>query len=268
LIYGEESLLYQAHKTPALRDRPQVVKSGHRETALREPEYAQNPTVKFFRAALSRFRFHQFHDTSDESRLRGAVDKDDNAWLYANAGNLAAILLRLQEAAPAQYQRIVETIRMAAPFFDDFVLTTDVAGSRYITLRWRAKGRGEYVFGPHQLSDGTLRFMALCTLLLQPPSWRPALIVLDEPELGLHPFALELLAGLLAEASTETHIIVSTQSSTFIDAFAPEDIIVAQIQEEASHFRRLDADELGQWLSDYSLSELVRKNVIEAGPQP
>jgi predicted ATPase len=268
LIYGEESLRYQAHDAPAPPAKPQLVKSGHRETALREPEYAKNPTAKFFRNTLSRFRFYQFHDTSDESRLRGAVDKDDATCLYANAGNLAAILRKLHEAAPAQYQRIVETVRMAAPFFDDFALTPDIADSRYITLRWKSKGRAEYVFGPHQLSDGTLRFMALCTLLLQPPSWRPALIVLDEPELGLHPFALELLAGLLAEASAETQIIVSTQSSAFLDSFEPEDILVAQIKEEASHFSRLNADELKQWLSEYSLGELVRKNVIEAGPQP
>lgn len=265
LIFGEESL----------RDRPREItstpsqtlsKRGHRETALRDPGWKKNWTVGFSGVVLRFFRLYQFHDTSDESRLRGRVDKDDASFLHANGGNLAAILRKLREAVPATYQRIIETIRLAAPFFDDFLLEPDVADSRYIMLRWRAKGRAEYVFGPHQISDGTLRFMTLCTLLMMPPAWRLAMIALDEPELGLHPVALDLLASLLKEASQDTQIIVSTQSPAFIDAFEPEDVIVTELKEDASQFKRLNSTELEDWLKDYSLGDLVRKNVIEAGP--
>ena len=267
LLFAGETISFLPTQ-PDKKQTPWVLGGGHRETALRDPENMQNSKAKIFRAALTRFRFYQFHDTSDESRLRGRSHIDDDArYLLSNGGHTAAILRAIRDNDPARYQRIVKTIQIVAPFFGDFILEPDVPGGKYVMLRWRAEGRSEYEFGPHQLSDGTLRFIALTTLLLQPKSWLPALIVLDEPELGLHPAALDLLAGLLAEVSSDTQIIVSTQSSAFLDSFTPEDVIVVERKDDASELKRLKSSDLQEWLSEYSLGDLVRKNVIESGPQ-
>ena len=81
------------------------------------------------------------------------------------------------------------------PQFNDFVLNPSARNDNYIMLNW-IENDSDYLFGPHQISDGSLRFMALATLLLQPPTTIPSVMILDEPELGLHPSAISLLAGM------------------------------------------------------------------------
>jgi hypothetical protein len=163
-----------------------------------------------------------------------------------DAGNLAAFLLRLRgESSGAVYQRIVTTIRLLAPFFDDFNLEPAGPNGKDIILNWKEIG-SDQVFGPHQLSDGTLRAMCLVTLLLQPEAELPDLIIVDEPELGLHPYALNVIAALFNKASHHTQVLISTQSSSFLDNFEPEDIVVVNREGKESRFIRPDSVDDGQ----------------------
>jgi predicted ATPase len=163
------------------------------------------------------------------------------------------------------YRNIVETIRLVAPFFDDFVLRPSPLNPDKIRLEWREKGSDAY-FNAHALSDGTLRFISLATLLLQPPDQLPTTILLDEPELGLHPYAINVLGGLLRSTALDTQIIVSTQSVTLVNQFDPEDLVIVERENGASIFRRPDETEIEGWLEGYSLGELWEKNVLGGRP--
>jgi len=206
---------------------------------------------------------YHFHDTSDTAGVKRPCSKRDNEYLRADGGNLAAFLYKLKKKNEPEYQRIRETIQLAAPFFDDFLLRESIDNPDETLLEWRQK-HSDYPFHPSQLSDGTLRFMCLTTALLQPEP--PSIILLDEPELGLHPYALGLLSEMIKKASHRTQVIVSTQSASLIDYFEPADIIVVDRKDGESTFKRLNASKLKDWLEDYTLGQLWQKNIIEGGP--
>ncbi|MCX7048659.1 MAG: AAA family ATPase [Candidatus Sumerlaeota bacterium] len=243
-----------------------AVKSGAKESLLALADVLENNRIAQLYQALGNVlkqqHIFQFHNTSETSRIRQRWDVNDNQQLKKDGGNLAPILYRLRDSQPRHYQRIVEIIRHVAPFFADFELKPK---DNSILLQWREKG-SDLIFSPHQASDGTLRFMALITLLLQPKEDMPSLIILDEPELGLHPSAISLIAGFIKSASLETQIILATQSASLVDCFDPEDIVVVERMERESTFRRLEADQLSAWMEDYSLSELWEKNVFGGKP--
>ena len=204
-------------------------------------------------------------DTSLGSNIRTRGYIEDNKWLNSDGGNLAAVLYRYKRTNEKVYRRIRSTVGKIVPSFDDFVLEPIESSPRDILLNWRQLGR-EYLFGPHQFSDGALRAIALVTVFLQPESELPNLIVVDEPELGLHPDAMLIISALMRAASSHTQILVATQSPTFLDDFNPADVIVAEQKEDASQFRRLAPEELRDWLQQYSLGELWQKNVLGGGP--
>ncbi len=239
--------------------------SGQKESGLHAAAEAGDKTARVARGCISAWRFYQFHDTSRQAFIRQKGYIHDNQYLRDNAGNLAAYLYMLRQAHPVHYRRIVTTIRQIAPFFEDFAVEPLALNPNQVMLNWRERGR-DLLFGPHQLSDGTLRMMALVTLLLQPEERLPSLIVIDEPELGLHPYALSVIADLVKAVATHTQVILSTQSVPLLDHFEPEDIIVVDREDGASVFRRLDKANLSEWLSDYALSELWEKNVIGGTP--
>jgi predicted ATPase len=161
----------------------------------------------------------------------------------------------------------VSTVKKVFPEFADFDLAPDRNNPREIALNWR-KVNADYLFGPHQISDGALRAMAIITLFLQPADDLPDVILLDEPELGLHPYALEIVAGLIRAASVKSQVIVATQSPAFLEHFEADEIIVAESAEGSSHFRRLETGQLKDWLEDYTLGELWQRNVLGGGPVP
>lgn len=136
-----------------------------------------------------------------------------------------------------------------------------------IALRWREAGHDED-FNCHQLSDGSLRFIALATLLLQPESNLPAIVIIDEPELGLHPYAITLLASMIHHASQYRQVIVATQSPALLDHFQPDDVIVVERPGRETEFKRLEPAALAEWLEEYTLSELWDKNVFGGRPVP
>jgi len=208
-------------------------------------------------------KLYHFHDTSDFAAVKRPCSKRDYEYLRPDASNLAAFLLFLRKKQEKEYRYIREVIQLAAPFFDDFLLRDSLDNPDETLLEWRQKG-SDYPFHPSQISDGTLRFICLATALLKPdPS---STILLDEPELGLHPYALTLLAGLIQKASIKTQVIVSTQSSALIDHFQPEDIVIVERQDGESIFKRLKKSDLKVWLDDYSLGELWQKNVFGGRP--
>lgn len=245
-------------------DAPTNLGSGHGESRLFERAERGERTPSAIRDMLRKFINHQFHNTSFTSRMRQAWDISDGRWLKEDGANLAAVLYRLksQEPLAPYYARIVQTIRQSLPFFADFELEP-VAGQ--ISLAWREGGTDSH-FAAHQASDGMLRFMALVTLLLQPANDLPDLLILDEPELGLHPHAITTVAGLVQSVSFEKQVILATQSATLLNQFAPEDVVVVERQGRESKFRRLDASELAAWLEQYSMGELWEKNVFGGRP--
>lgn len=197
-------------------------------------------------------------------RLKRSRTIRDDEYLRPDASNLATFLLFLKKKYEKEYLRIRETIRLVAPFFDDFrLIEREIQNDKEVLLEWQQKG-SDYPFHPSQISDGTLRFICLTTALLQPEP--PSTILLDEPELGLHPHALALLAEMIKAASVKTQVIVSTQSPILIDYFEPQDIIVVNRENGESKFRRLDEEKLKLWLEDYSLGELWQKNIFEDSP--
>jgi predicted ATPase len=205
-------------------------------------------------------RVYHFHDTSGGAPVKQFSDSGDNLQLRSDAGNLAPFLAGLQAAHPTDYERVVSAIRQVAPFFRDFVLREEPAGLR---LRWRQVGL-DRVFSADAMSDGTLRFGCLATLLLQPEP--PGLIVLDEPELGLHPFAIFQLANILRSASRISQVLIATQSVTLINQFDVSELVVVERDEGASTFRRPDIQRLAEWLTEYALGELWEKNLLGGRP--
>jgi len=213
------------------------------------------------------FKSYQFNDTSKESKIRNSVYINDGRNLHSDAGNLAAFLYALKNniSNKKYYDRIVKYIKMAMPQFGDFELFPSINNENYIMLNWH-EANSEYLFGPHQISDGSLRFMALTSLLLQPPKTLPSLIILDEPELGLHPSAISLLASMIKIASQNCQVIIATQSTTLIDEFEAKNIIIVERENNKSLFKKLNLKEMEDWLQQYSLSEIWEKNIIGGRP--
>lgn len=213
-----------------------------------------------------KWRVYHFHDTSDTALVKQIHGLNDNIDFATDARNLAAFLYRLKNTEENSYNQIVRTIQLVAPYFDDFVLRPNPLKPDSIRLEWKDKN-SEAPFIAAQLSDGTLRFICLATLLLQPTYLMPETILIDEPELGLHPYAISLLASLIKKVSVEKQIIVSTQSVELLNEFDAKDIIVVNHQDAQSTFSRLDSETLKVWLEeDYTLGELWKRNILGGRP--
>ena len=221
------------------------------------PEYVQS--------CLDSWRIYHFHDTSSVSPMRKTTAVGNNRFLRANGSNLAAFLYFLRLKHETEYNLIRRTVQLVAPFFDDFLLQPMAENEDFIRLEWIHKGTDAY-FNASSFSDGTLRFIALATLLLQPESLRPSVILMDEPELGLHPFAITLLASLVKNASVSTQAILATQSPILLNHFQPEDVLVADRVNGQTQFKRLNAERLKDWLEDYNLGQLWEKNEFGGCP--
>lgn len=265
LFINSEKISY--HKKD--HDQPQsyALKSGGSEINL---ILDQRKTSKILLQLISRIRVFHFQDTSDTAKIKNRGYIDDATYLRSDAGNLAAFLRMMKGTQQYEryYQRIIRRIQKIMPQFVDFILDTSPDNHDYVRLNWTDQNPDSYLFGPDQISDGSLRFMALTTLLLQPPDLLPKFIVLDEPELGLHPFAIAELAGMIQTASQHAQILIATQSTRLVDEFSPEQVVIVERdnQRSSSHFKKLDFAELSEWLERYSLSELWEKNVLGAQP--
>jgi len=267
LFLKDETIVY--HETR--RDTPQTRKlgGGVRESQLSECSEKGDRTCQVVYYLLSRCQVFQFHDTSATAKIRGEGYVDDARFLRSDGGNLAAFLRQLRSREPGKryYDRIVRHIQLMVPQFSDFDLDPLPENDKYVRLNWREKG-SDYLFGPHQLSDGSLRFMALATLFMQPPNLRPRVIIVDEPELGLHPAAISALAGMVKATAPATQVILATQSSRLVDEFTADQVMIVERDEKRPRtlFRRLNEAGLSEWLERYCLSELWEKNVLGGRP--
>ena len=214
---------------------------------------------------LDAWHCYHFLDTSRHSRMKKTGKLDDNRILRSDGANLAAFLYFLQKKHERAYDDIRNAVQLVAPFFEDFLLEPRRLEPDSIRLLWKHRVSDGH-FDASSLSDGTLRFMALAALLLQPKELRPTVVAIDEPELGLHPLAIAALASMLQVASGETQVVLSTQSSALVDRFEPEDILVADRAGGQTRIRRLEAQKLRGWLDDYSLGQLWEKNELGGHP--
>ena len=244
---SEESRLYDEHNESSWDGRWKGV--GH-----------------FVYESIYKWMVYHFHDTSSSAPMRRSEIIEDCHNLRGSAANIAPFLLNLKnnESYNKNYTEIVDAIRFVIPFFDDFRLDVQKLGEAEKTkLSWTQKG-SDFPMQPYHLSDGSIRFICLATALLQPSP--PSIIIIDEPELGLHPEAISILAELIQVASTRTQVIVATQSPALVDQFAIQDIIVVNREDGASTFKRLKEEDFSEWLKNYSVGELWTKNVIVGGP--
>ena len=224
-----------------------------------------NRICQELKALLEKSKVYQFGDSSQVSPVRQAAPVESAHYLLSDAGNLASFLYYLKNNYRFYYNRIVSYTESIMPQFKDFYLEPDRG---YISLKWIDKSANDYVFSPAQLSDGTIRYIALATLLLQPKETMPSLIIIDEPELGLHPFAIDQLAYMIKEASLNAQVIIATQSPTLIDNFDLDDITVIERDDDNQYTiaNKMDKNRFSEWLKEYSVSELWAKNVIGGRP--
>jgi predicted ATPase len=244
------------------QDLNESVTQGEMTRGEADEELERYPSA---RRHIKNWRRYHLHDTSATSAIKSTCNVDDNRALREDASNLAAYLYWLKLKEPFAYQRITSIVNLSIPYFDDFVLAPLRQNERMIRLEWKQKNSDAY-FDADSLSDGSLRFIALMTLLNQPAWAMPSLIVIDEPELGLHPLALRLLTEMLEAVSKKTQIIIATQSVTLLDDFPLDAVIVADHDGRGSQFRRLRADDYAAWLDNFSVGELWLKNVIGGRP--
>jgi len=258
----EEVWYHMKHFYP--RPKVEPLGGGHIESTLSQIRTKGGSHIAgYVLDHLSSWRIYHFHDTSDSAKVKQTGDLADNRFLRPDARNLAAFLYRLEQTHKDHFDNIQDAVRLVAPFFDRFNLQPSELNPDKIRLEWLEKGSDAY-FNASVLSDGTLRFICMATLLLQPQL--PSVILIDEPELGLHPSAIAVLANLLQSAAQRTQVLISTQSVTLVNQFEPQDVVVVEREEGQSVFRRLDKADMTDWLDDYSLGDLWEKNVIGGRP--
>ncbi len=262
LVPGSEAAYYwdKAYCSPYYESISRVGKEGGISRNV------SRGVVGFVRRRLDRWRLYHFHDTSTNSPMKRTADVNDNRYLRPDGSNLPAFLYFLRVKHEDSYSLITRTVRQVAPFFEDFELEPQLLNPDKIRLEWSHVGTDAY-FDVSSISDGTLRFIALATLFLQPEEFRPSVILVDEPELGMHPYAITLLASLMKQASVQTQVIVSSQSSLLLDHFEPEDVLVADRIDGGTQFTRLDSAKLEAWLAEYSLGQLWEKNELGGRPR-
>ncbi|MCF1716771.1 AAA family ATPase [Flavihumibacter sp. RY-1] len=256
------SLIFQSEWSNTTQGKLQITNTTRLESELKNHTWYRS---NFLRNNLNTLKIFHFHDTGFNSRLKQPSNLRDYAYLQEDGGNIAAFLYMLQETNSQSFKMIERVVQSIAPFFDGFFLSPDEINPDQIFLRWKEKGFDQ-IFTAHNLSDGTLRMICLSTLLLQPEP--PSTIIIDEPELGLHPFAISKLAAMLQSVSESCQVIISTQSVSLVNEFSPDDILV--VQRENNHetvFKRLSAETLSFWLNDYSLGELWEKNILGGRPK-
>ena len=266
-IFVEEAFRFSKMDFPTDADW-QHLGSGHREAKIVEAAQSDGPhginktTASVIVHLLRNCATYQFHDTSDESNFKKRWDLEDNVQLRSNGGNLAAVLYRLEQEDVRRYEVICRQISRMLPVFDRFQIQESYGR---VLLRWKAKWTDK-TFGAHLTSDGSLRFFALVTLLNLPPEMLPDVLLLDEPELGLHPAAVTLIGEMIKSLAVERQVIVATQSPRLVDVFALDDILVLGLQDGRTEVRKLNPDDYQVWLDEYTSGALWEKNLLGGRP--
>ncbi len=260
LIVTEESITWQkeGEKKPYKNDFEPTFK----ESALAE---SSNPVAKTIFQMLSYCKVYQFHDSSNEGSLRQVCPVETTNYLQSQGNNLPSLLLFLRENYKNNYNKIVNYIKDVVPQFQDFYLEPT---NGFISLRWMDNSATDYRFNAYQFSDGSIRFIALATLLLQPQQTMPNVIIIDEPELGLHPYAIDQLAEMIKDASKYAQIIIATQSKDLVEHFDIDNISIVEMNNDTQStiVNHLSTEDYELWLEKYTVSELWDKNIIGGRP--
>lgn len=265
----EDSLIFEKETADFITDigtiYNQSLGTGHTESKLKTYIHKVGITTvaHYVYDIVSTLKVYHFNDTSSSSKVRQACNIEDNFNLRNDAGNLSAFLYLMKQKYESNYRTIIDNIQFVAPFFDDFILEPSQLNPEEIKLLWKHKNSDE-VFGPHTLSDGTLRFICLTTLFNLPNP--PNTIILDEPELGLHPFAIALLSENMKAFSKKHQLIISTQSVSLVNKFEPEDIVIVERKDDQTILTRPSGQDIHNWLDDYALGDLWEKNVLGGTP--
>lgn len=260
LIITEERILW--HRNGEESPYEIILETNFKESALAE---SNDRVAQIIYQLLSYCKVYQFYDSSAEGPLRQVCPIETANYLQSHGNNLPSFLYFLQKNYKNAYKRIVEYIRDVVPQFQDFYL---VPTNNFISLRWMDNSATDYRFNAHQFSDGSIRYIALATLLLQPPQTMPKVIILDEPELGLHPYAITQLAEMIKDAAKHVQIIIATQSKDLVDHFDIDNISVIEMNQDtnSTSVTHLNNEEYELWLQRYTVSELWDKNVIGGRP--
>ena len=269
-LFTEEAFRFHRSDLPNTEPAWRPLGSGHLEAAIiedaqsyRYPDEFNTTTARVIVHLLRSCAVHQFHDTSFRSSFKKRWDVTDNNYLRSDGGNLSAILYKLEQEDVRRYSLICRHISRMLPVFDRFVLNESYGK---IQLSWQPKGMDK-TFGAHLTSDGSLRLFALVTLLNLPAEMLPDIILLDEPELGLHPSAVSLIGGMISSLSVERQVIVATQSPLLVDSFQLEEIIVTEMEDGETRFRKLKSDDYRRWLEDgFTSGDLWQTNLLGGRP--
>jgi predicted ATPase len=255
-IFTKEGLRYDANSS---MKNPVEIVTFNTESNLRNNA---SPIVAHIKEYLNALEKYHFHDAGENSPFgKESSVENDRFFLYRKGQNLAAYLFAIYNENRLVYNLIVKTIQSVAPYFLDFIFKPEINGN--IRLRWQSRYSSS-LYGVSSLSDGTIRFIALATLFLQPRL--PQTIIIDEPELGLHPTAIAKLSGMIQSAAAKgCQVIAATQSADLISHFKPEDIITVDQINGETVFKRLNSDELAVWLENYTIDDLWKRNVITSG---
>ncbi len=256
MMFSEENLYWNTTGDTS-------VGSGHLESRAAE---CRHGVLDYVIPPMKAWQVYHFHDTSETAFVKRIHAINDYNYLRPDARNLAAFLYHLQNHHAEAYHQIVKTIQLVAPFFGNFCLRKNADNPENIELEWFEKGE-DVPLKAHYLSDGTLRFICLATVFLQPESIQPQTILVDEPELGLHPYAIKILASLIRSASKIKQVIISTQSVTLLNEFESEHLVIVDRKDGSSILRRIEENELTEWLKEYSLGELWEKNIFGGRPK-
>jgi len=260
LIVTEEHI--ERHRTGEPKPYEVTLEPNFKESALVDSD---DIVAKSIYQMLANCKVYQFHDTSAEGPLRQACPIETSNYLQSHGNNLPSFLLFLRDNYSESYERIVSYVRDVVPQFLDFYLEPS---GKAISLRWMDNSATDYRFNAHQFSDGSIRFIALATLLLQPEQTMPRVIILDEPELGLHPYAITQLAEMIKDASLHAQVIIATQSKDLVDHFDIENISIVEMSNDtlSTSATHLSEAEYHRWLEQYTVSELWDKNIIGGRP--
>ena len=266
-VFTEERLRFSRDDTEGQAPW-QSVGSGHTEARIHSAAQGGLPdinstTARVIRRLLQDCGTFQFHDTSARSSMKQRWDVSDNRSLRSDGGNLAAVLIRLQDDYPDRFEWVQENVRRVLPSFDHFVLEEEHGR---IFLRWRGTA-SDKTFGAHLTSDGSLRFFALVTLLNLPSEMLPSVALIDEPELGLHPAAVTLVGSMIDSLATQCQVIVATQSPQLVNCFGLDEIVVMELEDSRTVACRKGRHEYERWLDeDYATGELWQMNLLGGRP--
>ena len=264
-VFAEEAYRIAKSGKPADVPWERIEDSGYPEARIAERTNGNGLQPEVARALVGLLRrcpIYQFHDTSLDSRMKISWDSTDSGRLRGDGANLASVLLLLEREDKPRFELICRYIGLAVPVFDRFEIKEEYGK---VQLRWKHKDMDK-TMAAHMTSDGMLRFFALATLLNLPPEMLPSVLLLDEPELALHPAAITLIGAMIDSAAMDRQVIVATQSPLLVDNFRLDEIVALDLEKGRTMVRRFDDAEYGQWLDEYSTGELWQKNVLGGRP--